>query len=154
MGNDARKAYQNFDRDCLWVVVETEFPEIANLVRLCYGIPSAVLLQDAGLGDPVVLLNGVGARQGCPLGSLIYCIAQHPILVEVAEAHQDLGIHAFVDDVSFISTLQVGTDDGTEAATMTPETPRAASPVTTCSACVANEMYSYPVHAPAAGGAE
>ena len=94
VGNDARKAYQNFDRDSLWGVVDTEFPEIANMVRLCYGVPSAVILQDAGLGDPVVLLNGVGARQGCPLGSLIYCIAQHPILVEVAEAHQVLDARA------------------------------------------------------------
>ena len=107
VGNDARKAYQNFDRDSLWEVVETEFPEIASMVHLCNGVPSAVILQDAGLGDPVVLLNGVGARQGCPLGSLIYCIAQHPILVDVAEAHQDLDIHAFVDDVSYFSSLTV-----------------------------------------------
>ena len=56
VGNDARKAYQNFDRDPLWPIVDRDFPEIAWLVRLSYGIPPKVLLQDAGLGDPVVIL--------------------------------------------------------------------------------------------------
>ena len=118
VGNDAKKAYQNFDRESLWPIIDEKFPQIANLVRLCYGIPSAVLLKDAGLGDPVVLLNGCGARQGCPLGSLIYSLVQHPILVEVAEKYEDLEVYAFVDDATFISNMitlddvaPVGADD-------------------------------------------
>ena len=107
VNNDAKKAFQNFDRDAIWRALETRFPEIANLVRLQYGTPSSILLQDAGLGDPVIVLNAVGARQGCTFGTLLYALVQHPILIEVAEQYEDLTILAFADDANFLSECVV-----------------------------------------------
>ena len=43
----------------------------------------------------------MGARQGCPLGTMLYALVQHPLLVEVAEAYDTLEVDAFADDVTF-----------------------------------------------------
>jgi hypothetical protein len=65
------------------------------------GVQSCVLLKDADLGDPVIILNGVGARQGCPLGTMLYALAAQPILNAVADAYPTVEIDAFADDAGF-----------------------------------------------------
>ena len=57
-----------------------------SYVRAVYGVESCILLRSAGLGDPVVVLNAVGARQGDPLGTMLYALVAQPILEEVADA--------------------------------------------------------------------
>ena len=79
LNSDARKAFQNFDRSAIWGIVDELFPELSAYVRLLYGVESCILLRDAGLEDPVVVLNAVGARQGDPLGTWLYALAQQPI---------------------------------------------------------------------------
>ena len=107
VSNDAKKAFQNFDRAPMWDLLEREFPELATLVRFTYGVESAIVLRDADLGDPIIVLNAVGARQGCPLGTMLYALVQHPLLVEVAEAYDTLEVDAFADDVTFTAAPPV-----------------------------------------------
>ena len=101
IGSDARKAFQNFDRDSVWKLVDDEFPELSAYVRMVYGVESRILLKDAGLGDPVQVLNAVGARQGDPLGTMLYALVAQPILDEVADAYPSVQIDAFADDAGF-----------------------------------------------------
>jgi len=60
------------------------------------------LLRSAIHGDPYVVLNEVGARQGCAYGSAIYSMVQHPVLIEVANEFADVEIAAFADDAWFL----------------------------------------------------
>ena len=46
--------------------------------------------------------NSVGSRQGCSLGSLLYCIAIQPLLLQLRQEFPDLLILAFCDDVHFV----------------------------------------------------
>ena len=104
ISSDARKAFQNFDRDSIWQLVDDEFPELSDFVRMVYGVPSVVLLKNASLGDPVQVLNAVGARQGDPMGTMLYALAAQPILDEVANACPSVQIDAFADDAGFHGT--------------------------------------------------
>ena len=36
------------------------------------------------------ILNAVGSRQGCSLGSLLYCIAIHPLLLKLQSEYLNL----------------------------------------------------------------
>ena len=101
ISSDARKAFNGFDRDSIWEAVDTQFPAIAWFVRMVYGVPSCILLKDAGLGDPVTILNGVDARQGCPLGTMLYALVAQPILMAVADECPTVEIDAFADDAGF-----------------------------------------------------
>ena len=80
-------------------------------MRLVYGIPSEILLKEADLDDPIVILNSVGSRQGCPFGSFLYALAQQPILEQLAAEFEhngdDLDIVAFCDDVWFLAEPEV-----------------------------------------------
>jgi hypothetical protein len=71
---------------------------------MVYGVESVILLKDAGLGDPVQVLNAVGARQGDPLGTMLYALVAQPILDEVADACPSVQIEAFADDAGFHGT--------------------------------------------------
>ena len=73
----------------------------------------------------MIVLNAVGARQGCTFGTLLYALVQHPILIEVAEQNEDLTIFVFADDANFLSECVVNNDTTTH-------TP---APATSCSAC-------------------
>ena len=66
VSTDMVNAFNSFDRATLWDLLETHFPELAAHVRMVYGVPSEVLLKEAGLDDPITILNSVGSRQGCP----------------------------------------------------------------------------------------
>ena len=81
----------------------------------------------------MIVLNAVGARQGCAFGTLLYALVQHPILIEVAEQYEDLTILAFADDANFLSECVVNSDTTTH-------TP---APATSCSACEANALYKH-----------
>jgi hypothetical protein len=101
ISSDARSAFNYFDRDSMWALVDDEFPELAAYVRAVYGIESCILLKDSSLGDPVIVLNAVGARQGDPLGTLLYALVAQPILEEVADECPTVEIDAFADDAGF-----------------------------------------------------
>ena len=47
------------------------------------------------------ILNSVGSRQGCALGSYLFAIALHPILQTVAAEFPTVLVSAYCDDAHF-----------------------------------------------------
>ncbi len=79
-------------------------PGMAVLWRLadfCYGASSPLLLFDRG-----ALVESYdsqrGARQGCVLGGLLFCLGLQPALAEASRDLPDITLAAFVDDVSIV----------------------------------------------------
>ena len=70
-------------------------------VILLYGDISSILFQEPG-GDLVEILNSVGSRQGCALGSFLFALALHPILLTLSNEFPDVLILAFCDDGHFV----------------------------------------------------
>jgi hypothetical protein len=71
---DLKNAFNEYDRSSesianMWDLVDTEFPELAAHVRMLYGVPGEILLREANLDDPAVVLNDTGSRQGDPFSS-------------------------------------------------------------------------------------
>ena len=83
-------------------------PELATLWRiadLCYGIPSP--LQLFGRDDLVATLTSQrGSRQGCNLGSLLFCLGLQPILEEASQGLHDLTVSAYIDDIAAVGPLE------------------------------------------------
>ena len=77
-------------------------PGLAVLWRLsdfCYGAPSSLHFFDRG--DRVATFESQrGARQGCVLGSLLFCLGLQPALAEATQDLPDVTLKAYVDDVS------------------------------------------------------
>lgn len=68
------------------------------LFELAYRNPSKLLLK---LSDGIhVLFSNEGSRQGCVLGSLLFCLALQPILDEAQEKFPTVKIRAVIDDIS------------------------------------------------------
>ena len=104
---DLKNAFNEYDRSSesianMWDLVDTEFPELAAHVRMLYGVPGEILLREANLDDPAVVLNDTGSRQGDPFSSLLFALTQHPILEQVADEFPTIEIVAFVDDAWFL----------------------------------------------------
>jgi hypothetical protein len=68
---------------------------------MVYGEASSIIFHEDGVGDTAVP-NSVGSRQGCSLGSFLYCLAIHPYLLQLREEFPDLFILAYCDDVHII----------------------------------------------------
>ena len=99
---DARNAFNSWCRTRLWQPLLTTFPAIYALCKLIYGSPSDVVFFEEGVGLTSIL-NAVGSRQGCSLGSLLYCLAIHPLLLKLQGEFPDLLILAYYcDDVHIV----------------------------------------------------
>src|SRR6185436_12768109 len=77
-------------------------PELSPLWRiadLCYGIPSPLHLFGRD-GLVASLTSQRGSRQGCNLGTLLFCLGLQPILEEAARGLDNLTVSAYVDDIA------------------------------------------------------
>jgi len=86
-------------------------PELSPLWRiadLCYGIPSSLHLFGRD-GLVASLTSQRGSRQGCVLGTLLFCLGLQPILEKASRGLDDLTVSAYVDDMGlwsrFLSSL-------------------------------------------------
>jgi len=83
-------------------------PELSLLWRiadLCYGIPSPLHLF--GREDLVATLTSErGSRQGCVLGTLLFCLGLQPILEEASRGLDNLSVSAYVDDIAAVGPLE------------------------------------------------
>ena len=119
MSCDAANAFNSVCRTKLWTELRKRFPSLEAFVRVLYSRTSSILFQSdgppgsggaaadvadgggAGNGRLEVVLNNVGTRQGCSMGSFIFALMIHPYLVQLAEEFKGrVLVLAFADDVN------------------------------------------------------
>ena len=77
------------------------FPELLPWATTCYSTPSLLLY------GTVQILSSTGLQQGDPIASLLYALAQQPIVLKVAEEVPDLACHGWLlDDGSAVGDIQ------------------------------------------------
>ena len=93
---DARNAFNTWCRSRLWGPLLEKFPSMFALVKLMYGDDADVIFYEDGAGIERII-NAVGSRQGCSLGSFLYCLAIHPYLQQLRAEFPGLLILAYCD---------------------------------------------------------
>ena len=56
-------------------------------------------------GQVIAIPSESGVHQGDPLGSTLFALALHPIIMKVAESHSDVLILAYADNVFMIGKI-------------------------------------------------
>ena len=74
------------------------FPESTRVFNFFYGVDSPVFLLDDEM-ELTVLRSQQGSRQGCSAGTEGFCLAIHPVLVELQMRYPDFDFRAITDDV-------------------------------------------------------
>ena len=77
-----------------------------RLIDWAYRNPSLLLAVHDGQ-VALQILSEEGARQGCPLGSLLFCVGTQPTLLHLQSMHPNVMITAFIDDVKATSKLKL-----------------------------------------------
>ena len=104
IASDAKNAFNSYCRSRFWHPLDENFPSISRFVRLMYGEASDILIsEDTGT---VSVPNSVGSRQGCSLGSFLFCLAIHPYLQLLQREYPDLLVVAYCDDVHIVGQPQ------------------------------------------------
>ncbi|CAI5501246.1 unnamed protein product [Closterium sp. Naga37s-1] len=98
---DLANAFNSVNRDAIITSLrDSSLASLLPLVKLLYGLPSALCL-DAGFSHPP-LLSETGVRQGDPLGPLLFAAAIHPALTKTALSFPSVVCLAYADDVTFL----------------------------------------------------
>ena len=98
---DARNAFNSWCRTRLWGPLHDKFPSLYAFTKLLYGQASDIIFYEDGQGLTSIV-NAVRSRQGCSLGSLLYCLAIHPALSQLQQEFPELLILAYCDDVHIV----------------------------------------------------
>ena len=98
---DARNAFNSVSRHAMWSTIDQHFPTLSHILRFSYGIPTQVIFAEPN-SLPTTIDSTVGSRQGCVFGSLSYCLALHPLLLQLASEYPDLLIISYVDDLHIL----------------------------------------------------
>ena len=101
VAGDARNAFNSWCRSKIWHELHKNFPSLYAFVKLVYGDASDILFSEFD-SETTTVRNSVGSRQGCSLGSFLYCLAIHGLLLQMQHEFPDLLILAFCDDVHFV----------------------------------------------------
>ena len=83
-------------------------PELAAVWRIadfCYGVPSPLHLFDRD-GPVASFISQRGSRQGCVLGTLLFCLGLQPILEEASNGLDELTVSAYIDDLAVNGPLE------------------------------------------------
>jgi hypothetical protein len=97
---DAKNAFNSFDRSKIWSPLRQHFPTMENFVRLAYLEGGNVAFLDGEHVEEVK--STVGSRQGCSLGSFLFCLAIHEELQNLQNNFPRLMIIAYCDDVYIV----------------------------------------------------
>ena len=68
------------------------------MLRLMYGSEADIYLN-LDSDEIATIPNSVGSRQGCSLGSFLFCLALQPVINQLQAEFPDLLILAYCDDV-------------------------------------------------------
>ena len=72
---------------------------MVRYIVMTYGEAAPVFFREGGV--LTTILNSVGSRQGCSLGSFLMAVALQPILQQLADEFDDVLVTAYCDDVHF-----------------------------------------------------
>jgi hypothetical protein len=100
IASDAKNAFNSYCRSKIWSSLDEFFPALSPFVRLIYGRASDILISEGP--NTVAVPSSVGSRQGCSLGSFLFCLAIHPYLEMLQREYPDLLIVAYCDDVHVV----------------------------------------------------
>ncbi len=99
---DFSNAFQEISRSHILSSV-AEIPSLKKLFSLIwwsYARKSPMLLMDTDRKISNVLLSTTGVRQGCPLGSLLFCLGVRELYANVAKIDPRGHIFAIIDDLT------------------------------------------------------
>jgi hypothetical protein len=97
---DSKNAFNSFDRSKIWKPLRKHFPSLERLVRVAYGVAGSVIFEEDTRVEEIK--SSIGSRQGCALGSFLYCLATHEDLINLKEAFPNLLIIAYCDDLHIV----------------------------------------------------
>ena len=98
---DVRNAFNTWCRTRMWGPLLKNFPSLYRFVSLIYGSASSIVFFEPGAGLTEVV-NSVGCKQGCSLGSFLFCLSIHRPLSKLQAEFKDLLIIAYCDDVHIV----------------------------------------------------
>ena len=98
---DSKNAFNTWCRSRMWGPLLGRFPSIFCLAKLMYGNPSSILFHEPGSGL-CEIMNSVGCKQGCSLGSFLFSLAIHDSLTTLQAEFTDLLVIAYCDDVHIV----------------------------------------------------
>jgi hypothetical protein len=75
------------------------------MLKECYTDPALVRHFSSALGEAINLAVSRGVQQGDVLGSVLWCLALHPVLCRVMDRHVNVHCVAFADNVWCIGKL-------------------------------------------------
>ena len=84
-------------------------PELSLMWRvadLCYGVPSPLHLFGRD-GLVASFVSERGSRQGCVLGTLLFCLGLQPILEQASRDLTELSVSAYIDDLTAVGPLEL-----------------------------------------------
>ena len=90
---DLRNAFNNVSRQAVLDQCHSHFPELLPWVSWCYSHPT-------NLWHPLGSLSSTsGVQQGDPLGSLLFSLVIHPVIIEIENACESLSFNKwYLDD--------------------------------------------------------
>jgi len=105
---DFINAFNTLLRLVIFLVVRSlpEMDPAKRLIEWAYRQPSLLLAMSNGQ-VAMQIWSEEGSRQGCPLGSLLFCCGIHPTLLRIQSAHPEVTITAFIDDLNASSKLKL-----------------------------------------------
>jgi hypothetical protein len=96
--NDFENGFNSLSRQKMLDTHCKLFPESTRVFNFFYGVDSPVFLLDDDM-ELTVIRSEQGSRQGCSAGTEGFCLAIHPVLVELQVRYPDFDFRAITDDV-------------------------------------------------------
>jgi len=99
---DASNAFNTIDRDVMLTELKAVAPSLLPLARLVYSRDGRLVLPNHGAGEERfrVFASRTGARQGDPLGPVLFALGALAAMRKVQAAHPDVLLPSYVDDVN------------------------------------------------------
>jgi hypothetical protein len=98
---DFSNAFNTISRSAILHQLQLHFPEVIPIFSTVYGAPITQRYSDGS----VAAFSTTGIAQGDPLGTFLFSLAIHPLLVSLSSSTTDSVLFAYADDIQLLSTL-------------------------------------------------
>ena len=105
---DIANAFNSFDRDAMLAALYDageQFRPLWKVARFGYGHGASDLVARLPDGSTTRLSSAEGARQGCVLGSILFCFGIHAAFKAAAAARADTTARAIADDFTAVGSF-------------------------------------------------